>query len=117
MTSETPFKIHLTHRDGSYKIRQATVAEALEAVRSTLESARWKGYGEWFFPFYKGQDIPDVERWLHENGFLGTSNEDGSHPSFEAIHGRKPVAGQDYDTDAPMEQDEYEFFTGTGDYR
>src|SRR5574337_913542 len=30
--------------------------------------------------------------------------------------GRKPIAGKDYDPDAPMSQDEHEYLTGTGQY-
>jgi hypothetical protein len=35
---------------------------------------------------------------------------------FEALYGRKPVAGVDFDPDKGMEQDDYEYFTGTGQY-
>jgi hypothetical protein len=37
-------------------------------------------------------------------------------PSFFAIYGHMPVAGQDYDPDAVISQDDYEFYTGTGHY-
>lgn len=36
--------------------------------------------------------------------------------SFRAEHGRDPIAGQDYSADAGLDQDEYEYLTGTGDY-
>lgn len=38
------------------------------------------------------------------------------YPGFELIHGRKPIAGQDYDAHAPVSQDDAEYLTGTGDY-
>lgn len=39
-----------------------------------------------------------------------------SYPSFKATHGRAPIAGQDYDPDKGLCQDEHEFLTGTGRY-
>lgn len=36
--------------------------------------------------------------------------------SFEERYGRKPVAGVDFDPEAPMCQDDHEYFTGTGRY-
>lgn len=38
------------------------------------------------------------------------------YPSFEAQYGRKPEPGRDFDPDAGMCQDDYEYFTGTGRY-
>ncbi len=38
------------------------------------------------------------------------------YPSFRAIYGREPVAGQDYDRDGEMCQDDYDFFAGIGQY-
>ena len=38
------------------------------------------------------------------------------YPSFRAIYGREPVAGQDYDQDSEMCQDDYDFFVGVGQY-
>lgn len=38
------------------------------------------------------------------------------YPSFFALHGRKPVAHQDYDPDAFMNGDDADFFNGTGQY-
>lgn len=38
------------------------------------------------------------------------------YPSFFAQYGRKPVAGQDYDENGDLCQDDYEYFTGTGQY-
>lgn len=37
-------------------------------------------------------------------------------PSFKAQFGRAPVAGQDYDPDGPMCQDDYEYLAGEGQY-
>lgn len=37
-------------------------------------------------------------------------------PSFEAVHGRKPVAGVDYDLEKGLCRDEYEYLTGRGRY-
>ena len=38
------------------------------------------------------------------------------YASFRAIYCRAPIAGTDYDRNAPMSQDDYEYFTGTGPY-
>jgi hypothetical protein len=38
------------------------------------------------------------------------------YPSFKAMNGRAPVAGKDYDPNGAMCQDDYEYFTGTGQY-
>jgi hypothetical protein len=38
------------------------------------------------------------------------------YPSFRAIYGREPVAGQDYDRDGEMCQDDHDFFAGAGQY-
>jgi hypothetical protein len=38
------------------------------------------------------------------------------YPSFKAEHGRDAIPGQDYDPDATMCQDDYEYYTGTGPY-
>jgi hypothetical protein len=38
------------------------------------------------------------------------------YPSFRAIYGRGPVAGQDYDQDSEMCQDDHDFFAGVGQY-
>jgi hypothetical protein len=37
-------------------------------------------------------------------------------PSFKATRNRMPVSGVDYDPDKPMCQDDYEYYTGTGEY-
>ncbi len=38
------------------------------------------------------------------------------YPSFKAIHGRAPIAGEDYNPDHDIQQDDYEYYTGTGPY-
>jgi hypothetical protein len=38
------------------------------------------------------------------------------YPSFQALHGREPIAGVDFDPDGFTCQDDYEYFTGTGRY-
>lgn len=38
------------------------------------------------------------------------------YPSFRAIYGREPVAGQDYDRDGEMCKDDHDFFAGVGQY-
>src|SRR5262245_61898429 len=38
------------------------------------------------------------------------------YPSFKAQHGRLPIAGKDYEPDAAMCQDDYEYLSGTGRY-
>lgn len=38
------------------------------------------------------------------------------YPSFKAIVGRDAQAGEDYDPDGAMCQDDYEYFNGTGAY-
>jgi hypothetical protein len=38
------------------------------------------------------------------------------YPSFKALNGHAPVAGKDYNPDGDMCQDDYEYFTGTGQY-
>lgn len=37
-------------------------------------------------------------------------------PSFFATHGRKPIAGKDYDPEGSLCQDDYEYLSGTGRY-
>lgn len=37
------------------------------------------------------------------------------YPSFKALYSREPIAGQDFDPDN-LCQDDYEYFTGTGQY-
>jgi transcriptional regulator with XRE-family HTH domain len=46
---------------------------------------------------------------LENEPVLGASKQN----SFEADNGRKPLAGVDYDPDAPMCQDDYEYLSGT----
>lgn len=38
------------------------------------------------------------------------------YPSFRATTGRAPIAGKDYHPDNTMCQDDYEYYTGTGQY-
>ena len=44
------------------------------------------------------------------------ANQQQLYPSFRAIYGREPVAGQDYDRDGEMCQDDHDFFAGIGQY-
>ena len=37
-------------------------------------------------------------------------------PSFKALHGRMPQPGVDYDPEAPLSQDDYEYLFGVGRY-
>ena len=38
------------------------------------------------------------------------------YPSFRAIYGHPPIAGQDYDRDGEICQDDHDFFAGIGQY-
>lgn len=51
-----------------------------------------------------------------KKAFYDQLAEQEQYPSFKAIYGREPVAGQDYDPDGSFCRDDYEFFTGTGRY-
>ena len=44
------------------------------------------------------------------------TNQQQLYPSFRAIYGREPIAGQNYDRDGDMCQDDHDFFAGIGRY-
>ncbi len=41
---------------------------------------------------------------------------DKKYPSFFAIHGRKPIAGKDFDPERGLCQDDHDYFAGIGQY-
>ncbi len=46
----------------------------------------------------------------------GIDGDVSKYPSFFKNHGRHPVPGVDYDPEEGFCQDDYEYFTGTGQY-
>jgi HPt (histidine-containing phosphotransfer) domain-containing protein len=77
-----------------------SIAKRLEQIASQLES-----------PF--GEQRNDLYQIVDE---IKSEQKSIIYPSFKELHGRDAIAGQDYAPDAALCQDDYEYFTGTGQY-
>lgn len=90
----------------------------IEAARKagTLTAARKAGSD--ILRMSLAQDEEPIPDWSEIRKLSNPNpvSEEGPFPSFFAIHGRKPIAGKDFDPEVGLCQDDYEYFSGTGRY-
>lgn len=89
-----------------------THEEAIEARRNA------RAYTKAVKTWEKLIEVLKIARSLFaiRSPFGKKETEEPPFPSFFATHGRKPIAGKDYDPEGSLCQDDYEFLSGTGRY-